>query len=351
MPVHPAAGLARGGDGDVHQGYKSSRGAGIAARIVLALGGRSPHVDIHRGLGGSAGGFGPGVLSQQLLLGWRISRDGVPVQSHSARRAPGQHGPSVGNDGRNPVYDRPGCFEIEATAVHSFDHCSWSWKRVPMNQALAPAATKKRILLVVSDDVRRDLRARVLRKLGVDVECAADISEARSLWRADSYNLVLLDVVRDAHNAEEFCIEVKAAKPPQTVAFLVGKPDYVAASPRSGGVAMGGDGSGHAAWGEVVASLFANACEGLSRRWGFQEAAWRIAAARSVKDPSRNQPRNYAKAPARAHVKPAVSSWAEDIAQHSALTFTTPPIASVAVVLRDDIVGAAEPDLHLEKIG
>lgn len=216
-----------------------------------------------------------------------------------------------------------------------------------MNQALAPAASKKRILLVVSDDVRRDLRARVLRKLGVDVECAADISEARSLWRADSYNLVLLDVVRDARNAEEFCAEIKAAKPPQAVAFLVGKPDYVTASPRSDGVATSGDINGHGAWGEVVASLFASACEGLSRRWGFQEAAWRIAAARSVKDPSRN----YAKLSARTHAKPAVPSWTEAIAQHSAYTSTTPPAASVPVFLRDNTAAAAEPDLRLEKIG
>ena len=203
-----------------------------------------------------------------------------------------------------------------------------------MNQVLAPAASKKRILLVVSDDVRRDLRARVLRKLGADVECAADISEARSVWRADSYDLVLLDVVRDARNAEEFCTEVKAAKPPQAVAFLVGKPDYIAASPRIDGVATGGDINGQGAWGDVLASLFASACQGLSRRWGFQEAAWRIAAARSVKDPSRNQPRGYAKLSARA--KPAVPSWADAIAQHSAFTSATPPAASVSVLLHDD---------------
>ena len=222
-----------------------------------------------------------------------------------------------------------------------------------MSEALTPAAGKKRILLVVSDDVRRDLRARVLRKLGADVECAADISEARSLWRADSYNLVLFDVIRDARNAEEFCTEVKAAKPPQAVAFLVGKPEYVAASPRVADVAAGGDSNGHAAWGEVVASLFANACEGLSRRWGFQEAAWRIAAARSAKDPSRNQPRNHAKLPARAHAKTAVPSWAEAMAQHSAFVSTTPPVVSVPIVLSDDTLTAAVAgsDLHLEKIG
>lgn len=219
-----------------------------------------------------------------------------------------------------------------------------------MNQAFAPAASKKRILLVVSDDVRRDLRARVLRKLGADVECAADISEARSLWRADFYNLVLFDVVCEAGNAKEFCTEVKAGKPPQAVAFLVGKPDYIAASPRSDGPAMGCDINVHAAWGEVVASLFANACEGLSRRWGFQEAAWRIAAARSLKDPSRNQPRNHATLTARAHAKPAVPSWAEAIAKHASFTSATPPVASLPVLLHDHSA-AAEPDLNLEKIG
>jgi CheY-like chemotaxis protein len=222
-----------------------------------------------------------------------------------------------------------------------------------MNQALAPAASKKRILLVVSDDVRRDLRARVLRKLGADVDCAADISEARSLWRVDSYNLVLLDVARDARNAEEFCTDVKAAKPPQAVAFLVGKPDYIAASPRLDEVAVPGDSNEHAAWGDVVASLFASACEGISRRWGFQEAAWRIAAARSMKDPSRNQSHGCAKLPARAHAKPTMPSWAEAVAQHSILTSTPPPplIASVPGLSRSDSVVAAEPDEDLEKIG
>jgi hypothetical protein len=162
-------------------------------------------------------------------------------------------------------------------------------------------------------------------------------------------------VVRDARNAEEFCTEVKTAKPPQAVAFLVGKPDYIAASPRTEGAAGDGEINGHGAWGEVVASLFANACEGLSRRWGFQEAAWRIAAARSVKDPSRNQARSHAKLPVRAPAKPAVPSWAQAMAQHSTFVSTTLPVTSVPVIFRKDIAAAAalesDPDLNLEKIG
>ena len=219
-----------------------------------------------------------------------------------------------------------------------------------MTQGLAPAASKKRILLVVSDDVRRDLRARVLRKLGTDVECAADISEARSMWRADTYNLVLLDVFCDGYNVEEFCAEIKAAKPPQAVAFLVGKPAYIAASPRADEMVASEDSNGHAAWGEVVASLFAGACESLPRRWGFQEAAWRIAAARSMKDPCRNQPRS-AKLSAHAQAKPTIPSWAEAIAQHSITISTTATVgATAAASLSDETVPAA-PDLHLEKIG
>jgi CheY-like chemotaxis protein len=220
-----------------------------------------------------------------------------------------------------------------------------------MNQALAPAARKKHILLVVSDDVQRDLRARVLRKLGTDVECAADISEARSLWRADSYNLVLFDVIGDGRGLEEFCTEVRAAKPPQTVAFLVGKPEYIAASPRMEGVAEGGDGNGHAAWGDVVASLFAGACQGLPRRWGFQEAAWRIAAARSMKDPCRNQSRSYTKVSARIHEKSPVPNWAEAVAQHSIVTSAATPASTPAAAILGDESMLAAPDVHLEKIG
>ena len=222
-----------------------------------------------------------------------------------------------------------------------------------MNQPVAPAPSRKRLLLIVTDDVRRDLRARIMRKMGVDVECAADISEARSLWRADSYNLVLLDVARDTRNVEEFCADVKGAKPPQAVAFLVGKPEYIAASPGCEAIVAPGDGNGHGAWGDVVASLFASACQGLTQRWGFQEAAWRIAAARSTKDPCRNQPRSYAKVPAHVPAKIAALSWAEAIANHSnyASANATPVIPSQPASADDQSVAAETPDLDLEKIG
>ena len=148
-----------------------------------------------------------------------------------------------------------------------------------------PLAAKKRVLLINTQATLRDLRAKIIRKLGAEVDCAADISEARSLWQADSYSLVLLDVRNDAANVQEFCDEIRTAKPPQTVAFLVGKPDYLAVSPASDDTRVGLADNSHNPWGETVIAIYANACEALPRRYGFQEAAWRIAATRSLKDP------------------------------------------------------------------
>lgn len=177
----------------------------------------------------------------------------------------------------------------------------------PASDLIGSLLPKKRILLVDTFATKRDLRASVMRKLGIEVDCAADISEARSLWRADSYNLVLMNVGSELGNREEFCSEIRSAKPPQKIAFLVGKPEYLAASPGAGdGVAVP-DPANHSLWGEMVARLFDNACDKLPQRWGILEACWRISAVRSLKDP-----RSKA-----APEKPKSSSWAEAVKRHS----------------------------------
>ena len=145
-------------------------------------------------------------------------------------------------------------------------------------------AARKRVLLVDGYATKRDLRSKIMRKLGLDVDCASDITQARALWQADSYSLVLVDVHNDAANVQEFCDEVRSAKPPQSVAFLVGKPEYLAVSPASDDGALPAP-DVHGAWGEMVIAMYANACVASPRRYGFQEASWRIAATRSLKDP------------------------------------------------------------------
>ena len=144
---------------------------------------------------------------------------------------------------------------------------------------------KKRVLLIDGVASKCDLRARVLRQMGVEVDCAADITEARALWQADSYNLVLLDVRQDAANVEAFCLEMQDCKTPQRIAYLVGKPGYLGALPGIESDLPQDLSRDKNIWSEVVASLFIDSCEQLPRRYGFVEASWRIAATRSLKDP------------------------------------------------------------------
>ncbi|MGB9074187.1 MAG: response regulator [Terriglobales bacterium] len=151
----------------------------------------------------------------------------------------------------------------------------------PLSETIPSLLKKKRVLLVDASPVKRDLRAETMRKLGMDVDCAADISEARSWWRAALYNLVLINVENELGHRDKFCDDIRSATPPQQLAFLVGKPDYLADLPNAdGGPSVPPDDDpGH--WGDVRAALSADLPEGLPQRWGILEASRRISAVRS----------------------------------------------------------------------
>jgi CheY-like chemotaxis protein len=142
------------------------------------------------------------------------------------------------------------------------------------------AVKKKRVLLVGTSPAKRQLRAEIMRKLGIDVDCAADISEALSWWRADLYNLVLIDAQGNhLDQRNDFCDVIRRATPPQRLAFLVGKPDYLADAARANGEASPQT-SDPVQLEHVRAAL---AVEGgdQPQRWGILEASRRISAARS----------------------------------------------------------------------
>jgi len=151
-----------------------------------------------------------------------------------------------------------------------------------VTESMPVPAKKKRVLLVDCSPAKRDLRAEAMRKLGVEVDCAADISEARSWWRADLYNLVLVSVEHELSHRDKFCEDIRAATPPQQLAFLVGKPEYLAELPGGEGAPFAqrdGDGTN---WGDVKAALSAEVPEGVTQRWGILEASRRISAVRSL---------------------------------------------------------------------
>lgn len=158
---------------------------------------------------------------------------------------------------------------------------------LPLSAPLPGKLKNKRVLLLDSSTSTRDLRAETMRKLGVDVDCAADISEARSWWRADLYNLVLIDTPTEPKNTDKFCEDLRRATPPQPFAFLVGKPGYLGDTPRTDGeAALPTNGSGVPQ--DLVRAALAADLSGpdisgvVQQRWGILEASRRISEVRCL---------------------------------------------------------------------
>jgi len=139
---------------------------------------------------------------------------------------------------------------------------------------------KKRVLLVDTSQGQRELRAEVMRKLSMDVDCAADIAEARLWWRAALYDLVLINMQKGLGDRDRFCEEIRSATPPQRLAFLVGQPEYLADSPNAdeeSPVQKADD--------QIVGDLkvaFAADRADSTQRWGILEASRRISSVRSA---------------------------------------------------------------------
>jgi len=155
-----------------------------------------------------------------------------------------------------------------------------------------PAAAglkKKRVLLIDTSRAKRDLRSETMRKLGVEVDCAADISEARCWWRADLYDLVLIHVDDATAPRDKFCDDLRSATPPQQIMFLVGKPEYLATAPSPDSdlapFSLADDNAAEPGiWNDVKTALTAKLTDAPSQRWGILEACRRISAVRSVSE-------------------------------------------------------------------
>jgi CheY-like chemotaxis protein len=108
-------------------------------------------------------------------------------------------------------------------------------------EPLAPSAIadavglrKKSVLLVDSNRQSRESRAKIMRTLGVQVDCAANADAARVRLAAEKYDLVLVDPGRERETAEALVQEIRANNSRQLVGFLVGSPLFVAKSLRGG---------------------------------------------------------------------------------------------------------------------
>lgn len=151
---------------------------------------------------------------------------------------------------------------------------------LPLSAPIPGGSKKKRVLLVDTSQAKRELRAEVMRKLGVDVDCAADIAEARIWWRAALYDLVLINMEEGHGYRDKFCDDIRNATPPQRFAFLVGQPEYLADSPNADNE-IPVDNADNDVVGDL--KVVSSADHGdLTQRWGILEASRRISAVRSA---------------------------------------------------------------------
>lgn len=173
------------------------------------------------------------------------------------------------------------------------------------------APKKKRVLLVDASRPKRDLRSETMRKLGIEVDCAADITEARSWWRADLYDLVLVNVQQMTGPADKFFDDVRNATPAQQIMFLVGKPEYLATAPKMD-TAVAASGLEPLSSADVKAALAAVA-SAHTGRWGILEACRRISAVRHVSEARARAIRNLPEPPRDSEISQLRRTRANDL--------------------------------------
>jgi len=149
---------------------------------------------------------------------------------------------------------------------------------LPLCAPIPGSIKKKRVLLVDTSQPKRELRAEAMRRFGMDVDCAADIAEARSWWRAALYDLVLINMGKGQGYRDKFCDDIRSATPPQRLAFLVGQPEYLADSP-NGDEESPVENADDQIMGDLKFNLAADRGD-LTQRWGILEASRRISAVR-----------------------------------------------------------------------
>jgi CheY-like chemotaxis protein len=135
--------------------------------------------------------------------------------------------------------------------------------------------------LIDTSHAKRVLRTEVMRKFGMDVDCAADMAEARVWWRPALYDLVLINMQEGRGQRDKFCDDLRSATPPQRMAFLVGQPEYLADLPNADQELLMEIRDEQAVMSSAKGTFRADPGN-TTQRWGILEASRRIAAVRSA---------------------------------------------------------------------
>jgi CheY-like chemotaxis protein len=219
---------------------------------------------------GSLGARRRGIL--YVFHQWRQVQISPGTQAQD--REAGTH-PGASETRPEPTQDRKLCNRKNAESGGRMTAITFA---SPLSGSLSEPLKKKRVLLLDTSAHKRELRAEIMRKVGIEVDSAADITEARSWWKVDLYDLVLVNTHNNQGHRDKFCDDIRAAAPSQRFAFLVGKPEYLSHSPSANAT----DQDEEAIPVEDVAAPVSTEVNDLPQRWGILEASRRISAVRSA---------------------------------------------------------------------
>ncbi len=85
----------------------------------------------------------------------------------------------------------------------------------------------RRILLIDKNPTKQNLRATILRNYEIEVHAASSVTDAASLSRIHTYDLVLLAAQENSEEADALCAHIRAIRPRQRIGLLVGPPMFV----------------------------------------------------------------------------------------------------------------------------
>lgn len=144
-------------------------------------------------------------------------------------------------------------------------------------QGCQELSVHNRILLLDGNEANRTARANALRARGAIVDAVGSASDARSLWKPASHDIVLIDFSSAGPEFREFYEYAHAARLKQKFAFYIARPPYLTSS-----LARYESGRDQDAAGPSRRSLDARGQARFVNRFctGVPEAARRIAAAK-----------------------------------------------------------------------
>jgi hypothetical protein len=143
------------------------------------------------------------------------------ARTKGRREAPTGHGASISLDLDPTREENPPKPPTDALRFRKFG----MYQPPPLGRSVFD---DKKVLLIDAHQCARDVRARVLRSRGIEVDATDSLQAARSLWRAHRYDLILL-AAREHLPGEalDFYVEIKRASHGERVVFLVGPPTFL----------------------------------------------------------------------------------------------------------------------------